>query len=267
MSADDKRKIRSEVFVWDRRFFLRADPYFMDRRHNPYKRLSMTFIIGNSHAFEIGIDGGPMEICDAVLLAPNVSREYIASGPGGICIFDIGINRPAYPMLYQLLKEQISLYPNRDQLSALRKLVGDVNKPLDCESAQLLFEQVLDSLCESGPPPDEQDRRLARVLALIDELPQSELSSAVLAQQAHLSESRLRSLFKARLGCTLSQYIRWNSAWKAVMMLKQGASFTEIAHAVGFYDLAHADRVFNEIFGMNPTQITDPAATRLYFCE
>ncbi|HWU69587.1 MAG TPA: helix-turn-helix domain-containing protein, partial [Stenotrophobium sp.] len=93
-----------------------------------------------------------------------------------------------------------------------------------------------------------------------------QLSSPVLAKVAGLSQPGLRALFHRELDCTPSQYLRWAAAFKAADLWQRGAKLTEIAHAAGFYDLAHADRVANELFGMNPSTIIDPRKTRLFRC-
>ena len=93
-------------------------------------------------------------------------------------------------------------------------------------------------------------------MQLVDERPLDEASLSGLAREVGLSESRLRDLFRKTLGCTLSQYARWAAAWKAVHLWKKGMTFTDVAHAVGFHDLAHADHALGETFGMSPSDLS-----------
>jgi AraC-like DNA-binding protein len=64
----------------------------------------------------------------------------------------------------------------------------------------------------------------------------------------------------------VSHYARWTAVWKAALLWAHGTPFTELAHEVGFYDLAHLDHAFVETFGVNPSTVIDPAAVRLIRC-
>ncbi|MFX6645104.1 helix-turn-helix domain-containing protein, partial [Acinetobacter baumannii] len=79
----------------------------------------------------------------------------------------------------------------------------------------------------------------------------------------HLSPSRLRSLFKQEVGFTIQQYARWLAVWRASLAWRQGRSLTDVAMEAGFYDLPHIDHAFNEVFGINPTNVIDPHFVRL----
>ena len=92
------------------------------------------------------------------------------------------------------------------------------------------------------------------------------IRAARLGREVGLSDSRLRDLFRKDLGCRLSQYMRWVAAWKAVSLWQQGMKFTDVAHAVGFHDLAHADHAFTEIFGLAPSEVTDARRMMLHKC-
>ena len=40
----------------------------------------------------------------------------------------------------------------------------------------------------------------------------------------------------------------------------------EVSEAAGFHDLAHLNRAFNEVFGLNPSTVFDPGQVRLVRC-
>ncbi|HSW13878.1 MAG TPA: AraC family transcriptional regulator, partial [Solimonas sp.] len=132
-------------------------------------------------------------------------------------------------------------------------------------AAVALFGEMVDAVCDPTRPPLQREPRILRAMQMIEALPLDQLSHDELSRELQLSASRTRALFQRQLGCTMSQYMRWVAAWKAAAMWRQGRSFTEIALAAGFYDLAHADRVMNEMFGMNPSFATDPRICRLHF--
>ena len=57
-----------------------------------------------------------------------------------------------------------------------------------------------------------------------------------------------------------ARFLGHESLWQ------QGMKFTDVAHAVGFHDLAHADHAFTEIFGLTPSEVTDTRRMTLYKC-
>lgn len=69
-----------------------------------------------------------------------------------------------------------------------------------------------------------------------------------------LSRSRLSRLFRDQLGQSFPAYVRWTRLRLAIDALRVGASLTDAAHAAGFTDSAHANRVCHEMFGLSPTQ-------------
>ena len=52
-----------------------------------------------------------------------------------------------------------------------------------------------------------------------------------------------------------------------MFLWKQGRKLTDVAVEAGFYDLAHADRTFVEVFGMNPSTAIDPRFVRIVNCD
>jgi AraC-like DNA-binding protein len=69
-----------------------------------------------------------------------------------------------------------------------------------------------------------------------------------------LSPSRLSRLFRDQLGQSFPTYVRWARVRLAIDALRAGASLTDAAHAAGFTDSAHANRVCHEMFGLSPSQ-------------
>src|SRR5205823_8463557 len=135
---------------------------------------------------------------------------------------------------------------------------------MNCGEAMRRFDDVVRAISPAAAPAVARDARVARVMELVEASPFGGVSVAALAREVGLSESRLRDLFRRDLGCRLSQYMRWVAAWKAVGLWQQGMKFTDVAHAVGFHDLAHADHAFTEIFGLSPSEVTDPRRIALH---
>ncbi|WP_441960900.1 helix-turn-helix domain-containing protein [Mycolicibacterium houstonense] len=73
------------------------------------------------------------------------------------------------------------------------------------------------------------------------------------AKEVGLSPGRLGRLFNDQVGQSFPTYVRWARLRCAVEALRDGASLTDAAHAAGFTDSAHANRVCHEMFGLSPS--------------
>lgn len=77
---------------------------------------------------------------------------------------------------------------------------------------------------------------------------------AATARAVSMSPSRLSRLFNDQVGQSFPTYVRWVRLRRAVEALQDGASLTDAAHAAGFTDSAHANRVCHEMFGLSPSR-------------
>ncbi|SRR5258706_7939615 len=102
---------------------------------------------------------------------------------------------------------------------------------------------------------DVTDPRVARVIDLIDRCPSTEIAIGTLAGAVNLSASRLRRLFVAYSGLTLSRYIKRVRMSRAdALVCSTFLSFKEIVAAVGLRDESHFVRDFKSFYGCTPTE-------------
>lgn len=80
-----------------------------------------------------------------------------------------------------------------------------------------------------------------------------------LAHQFNISESKLRSLFKAELGSTVQDFITDRKISEAKLMLKSNVTTNEVAYTLGFADASHFSRVFKKLVGQTPKQYQQTA--------
>jgi len=76
---------------------------------------------------------------------------------------------------------------------------------------------------------------------------------ASLAREAGMSEPKLRRLFKQTFGKGVFEYFQAGRMQKAAQMLKdKRLTVSEVGHQLGFTNLSHFSRVFEEHFGLMP---------------
>ncbi|HYC56881.1 MAG TPA: AraC family transcriptional regulator [Candidatus Binatia bacterium] len=247
------------AYLFDRCLLVQAQTLVVDRRTKPYRRLAATIIVANRGHVVLEAGDEPPGQYEGVLVAPNMARRFIEAVDCDLTIIDAGITSAAYRTLApKLARSQIQPLQG-ETLERVRQACQHsfAAQEMSCPKARGLFGEIVEAVAAGAPPSREIDPRVQRVLELIEERRLDEAPVSQLAAEVGLSESRLRALFAKELGCNLPQVRRWMTVWKAVMLWHEGLSFTDVAHAVGFYDLAHLDHVLGEAFGISPTDMVD----------
>lgn len=76
---------------------------------------------------------------------------------------------------------------------------------------------------------------------------------ALLAKEAHMSEPKLRKLFKQTFGKNVFEYYQSMRMQEAARLLKEDhLSVSEVGYQLGFTNLSHFSRVFEQHLGMKP---------------
>ncbi len=254
------------VFLWDRCFIMQAESFALGAAQKPHRRLSATVIVAGRGTFRMQIEGLPLREYRGVILAPNVSRNLLDADGAQLSLLDAGITTATYAALRPCLRQQAVRPLEERELQALQPLLGaSFAGPMSCAQARRLFDEVIGAL-GGGSAGIERDARVERVMRLVEELPLDELSLPRLAAVAGVSVSRLRALFQRELGCAPAQYVRWVNTWKAINLWEKGMKFTDVAHEMGFHDLAHIDHAVKELFGLSPTAATTAQGVSFQKC-
>ena len=116
-----------------------------------------------------------------------------------------------------------------------------------------LVDALLSALVTAHPdcvPPDAVVRRAVEVIQQTIPLP---VRCADVARTVSLSADRLGRRFHSQIGMTINSYVRWVRLERALSELLAGATLIDAAHAAGFADSAHMNRVCHEMFGLAPS--------------
>jgi AraC family transcriptional regulator of arabinose operon len=83
----------------------------------------------------------------------------------------------------------------------------------------------------------------------------SVLDYGIIGQRVHLSDSRLRHLFKQNVGFSFQNVLKLIKLQKATMLLKRShLSVKEIGARTGFNDISHFVRDFKKVYGLRPSE-------------
>lgn len=242
------------LWFWNQGFILVAESFEIERSHRPYKRLSATIMLGLRGDIKLSIADNKTIQCRAMLIGPGLARRALSAENADIVIVDIPVSSPAFLKLrpfidyntYTLLAlEQFDFI--RDKLLTLQQ---GRQTPIQVRD---ICDGVVDAIVGNGcQEVVNHSSVIGCILKTMNELPLDQLSVGLLAKQVNLSESRLRAVFKAAIGCSISQYMRCSAVWQAVSVWTNNRRLIDIAADAGFYDLAHLNKAFNEVFGVNP---------------
>jgi two-component system response regulator YesN len=155
--------------------------------------------------------------------------------------------------------------------SAFKRGVTDyLQKPMTAAELVAAVQRVLSprvdragSIGESGPISKSQISTdlpappclpIQRAIGVIQQRYWDRLSLSALARQVGMSKYRLSHRFRAVLGITFREYLLTVRLERAKALLAAGhVSITEVAHDVGFGDLARFDKVFKRYTGFTPS--------------
>ena len=99
------------------------------------------------------------------------------------------------------------------------------------------------------------DRRIRRVITVLDQQYRDPPSIEHLADDVGLSASRLAHLFRQEVGRSIQSYILERRLTMAAMLIVQTHErISQIAYSVGFGDVSNFNHAFKRRFEMSPRQ-------------
>ncbi len=126
---------------------------------------------------------------------------------------------------------------------------------LDSETAYALLDDLLGNRFGQFYPNHAIDSRVAKVVDVIKQNVDDNLSVEDLASLVNLSVPRLVQIFKKQTGVPMRRYRLWHRLFVTAVRMGQGDSLTEAALTAGFTDSAHFSHTFKAMLGMTPSTI------------
>ncbi|MFK8101879.1 MAG: helix-turn-helix domain-containing protein [Saprospiraceae bacterium] len=191
---------------------------------------------------------------NALLVAPNQAHECDAKGQK-VAIVSID---PASLLGEFVVRQYLNAGPMVDfsfrdgsfELVTFTALIQDKNWNEVHQRLQDLFNFDVNSSTLR-----KKEERIQNVLDYIHTNIDHKISTKILMEVSHLSESRLLHLFKQIMGLPIRNYILWRRIQIAFHQILNGNSLTESAYLAGFSDQAHLTRTFVKTIGLPPSAI------------
>jgi AraC-like DNA-binding protein len=133
-----------------------------------------------------------------------------------------------------------------------------LQKPITAVELVAAVQRILSPGDDKGEVTSEgqapRDLAIQRAIGVIQQRYWDRLSLSALARQVGMSKHRLSHRFRDVLGITFREYLLKVRLERAKALLAAGhVSITEVAHDVGFGDLARFDKVFKRYTGFTPS--------------
>nr|NJM02640.1 AraC family transcriptional regulator [Desulfobacula sp.] len=109
----------------------------------------------------------------------------------------------------------------------------------------------------SPKSPGSEKTRVMKIKGYIQEFYDTDISLDDLSRMAGISRYYLLRVFERETGLTPHTYLKLVRVKRARELMDKGISIIEAAHAVGFYDQSHLNRVFKKIYGITPGQFRE----------
>lgn len=142
--------------------------------------------------------------------------------------------------------------------SDIRKLSNDFFKKLLIEShCESLFQGYVTILKHLIDPVAIvlQDERVEKAITFITQARGKQITPGDVAAHVHLSESRIRHLFKQHVGQPIQNFIVWMRTVDSLNLIVKGGKVEETAFATGFWDASHMNRTYKTLLGVTPGAI------------
>ena len=117
----------------------------------------------------------------------------------------------------------------------------DAGYEQECVMAFMLFLFGLIRRCSPAAPTHKLEKnalpkkveQMKQIISIIHKKPDAKLSVKTIAKQVHLSEIRVRQIFKEQMKCPIGTYIRGQALTRALFLARStGLSFSGAAVAV-----------------------------------
>ena len=206
----------------------------------PHRNATATLAIAVDAPFRLGIGRARIEPdapCHRIaVVPPGTWHHLVAAGPMVFLYLDA---QAADTRTLTLL-----------DLDALR------DEAIDALGA-LARHGTVDDFCSALglPTLPRPDRRLADVLARMDEDPDAFPSVDALSSALGLSRSRTQALFTAAVGMPFRRYRLWRRMAAVMARLQAGATLTQAALDAGFASPSHLATAFRTQFGLAPSAL------------
>lgn len=242
--------MQPHLYLWtDRALYL--GPITEELTCQPGTSALTLFLDGKA---EVLLDGHKEPIVSDAFLFPVNQKVTIKYPYGRVLNLFLDPYQIEYNTLKALMQDQVGrtfFHLARPQkwtplLEAIEN--GSLNAEQVSANIDALIYQKSNEAYKSSLP----DRRIEKIITMIKDCSAQPLRLNEISDAINLSETRLMTLFKNRVGLPLRRYRLWHLLSSACGRIATGESLTDAAVNCGFSDSSHFCRNFKHHIGLTP---------------
>lgn len=214
----------------------------------------MQLIFDLRKKFKFRVQNGSWGTYKSLIVKENTIHQLDTNDSVQLIIYVDAGSDIAKTIKLKYLQQNDLFAPEKDILGCLKP--GQLEQCLiepNMELLERLVHQLLNQLVDDRRPI-LIDERVKEVMNILAAECSEEITTKLLSERIFLSESRLRTLFKANMGVSLHRYIIWNKIVVAISKIMNGATIAEAAISCGFSDSSHFHKMVLLMFGISPSQ-------------
>jgi AraC-like DNA-binding protein len=218
--------------------------------------------------FRCRVDEGPWLTCRNLIIRENARHRLDTNDSVQLIIYLDAETIAAEAIKARYLQIGDAAEPDLDLFAIIKPnhLQQVMLKP-DPLGLHTIVGRILQALT-GDIAPRKADPRIMLTAQTIDNSSPPTLNTADLVAQIHLSESRLRSLFREQTGVPLYKYMLWSKIRFAIRRIMTGSSINDAAWEAGFTDNSHFHKMLVSMFGISPSQfLRENKMMEIFTCD
>jgi AraC-like DNA-binding protein len=254
---------KSQLFIWNDRILYVTPTH----RSGLSSRYTVTIVLRRGQSpLCVSFEDGSIEVCDGIILAPNVLRSLTCAD--GLISLNLDPHSYEYHWVVRSLRERRYTVLTCADFERVKSRMAQLSDGLlACCDAFKLFADIVTCVIPIKPEGHKLDLRVLQVARRLKaELPNPP-ALPELAEAVGLSPDRLSHLFAEEMDITIREHLLWAKMRRAAVLLQSGMSLTQVSHDVGFSDAAHLSRTFRHFFGLSPSFLADSRVVLHHTCE
>ncbi len=255
---------RSNFYLWNGVSAI----FFSNCITNVHSHNTMQIITDIHDGFRCRVGEAPWQTCKNFIIKEDTPHQLDTSDSVQLIIYLDTDTAAAKAIATRHLRDKAAAEPAFNLFDTVKP--NDLQQVLlkpDPMALHAMVGHILHALA-GETTPQQPDKRIRIVEQAIDTGQPDELSIATLSAMVHLSESRLRTLFRQHTGVSIYKYILWSRIRFAINRIMTGSPINNAAWEAGFTDNSHFHKMLVTMFGISPSQfLRDNKTMEIFTCD
>jgi AraC-like DNA-binding protein len=255
---------RSNFYLWNGVSAI----FFSNCLTNTHSHNTLQIITDIHRQFRCRVNEAPWLTCKNLIIKQDTPHQLDTNDSVQLIIYVDTDTTAAKAITTRYLHENNAAEPELDLFNIIKPddLQQALLKP-DPKTLHNIVSRILQQLA-GETAATLSDPRIRIVEQAIDNGRPDQLNIGTLAEKIHLSESRLRALFREQTGVPIYKHILWSRIRFAINRIMTGSPINDAAWEAGFTDNSHFHKILVTMFGISPSQfLRDNKTMDIFTCD